>query len=111
MVIQYPDIVSFTDSSDASYDPGTGNWTPGAPSAPTTSKCRYEASSGSGWISTEGGEKINYSGVIYLPQDTPVIKAGTEITVTVKRSGQDDQVIKDKVLRFFRGQLNARVWV
>lgn len=110
MVMQYPDTISYVSSSNATYDDNTGKWTPGTPGAPTESKCRYEASSGNGWISTEGGERINYSGIIYLPKDAPAIKPGTEVSVTVERA-EGNIVIKDKVLRFFRGQLNARVWV
>jgi hypothetical protein len=110
MVMQYPDIVSFQNSTDAVYDENTGKWTPGTGST-VTSQCRYEASNGNGVINTDGGERINYSGIVYLPKDAPVIKTGTEVTVTVKRDGQGDQVVKDKVLRFFRGQMNARLWV
>lgn len=111
MVMQYPDIISFQSSSDAVYDDNTGTWTPGTSGTPTESRCRYETSSGNGWINTEGGQRINYSGVIYLPKDAPVINTGSAVVVTVKRPENADQVIKDKVLRFFRGQMNARIWV
>lgn len=110
MVMQYPDIISFQNSSDAVLDENTGNWTPGTNPVTISSPCRYEASNGNGVINGEGGQRINYSGVVYLPKDAPVIKTGTVVTVTVKRD-EGDQVVKDKVLRFFRGQMNARLWV
>jgi hypothetical protein len=109
--MQYPDTISFKPSADATYDESTGQWTPGSDGSPSTSQCRYEASNGNGWISTDAGTRINYQGIVYLPKDAPAIKTGIEVTVTVKREGESDVVIKDKVLRFFRGQMNARLWV
>lgn len=109
--MQYPDTISFASGADATYDENTGTWTPGSDGSPVTSECRYEASNGNGWISTDGGTRINYQGIVYMPKDAPEIKTGQDITVTVKREGQSDVIIKDKVLRFFRGQLNARLWV
>lgn len=112
MIIQYIDTISFVSAgTPAVYDPNTGDYTPETPGSTVESKCRYEAASGNGWISTEGGERINYSGIIYLPKDAPQINTGTPITVTINRNGVTDQIIKDKVLRYFRGQLNARIWV
>ena len=108
--MQYPDTISFESSADATYDDSTGQWTPGT-SETTEMSCRYEASNGNGWISTDAGTRINYQGIVYMPFGSSHIKAGTKVTVTVKRDGQADEVITDKVLRFHPGQMNSRLWV
>jgi hypothetical protein len=112
LVIQYPDTISFSDGgTPAVYDENTGRWTPGTPGSTVESECRYEASGGNGWISTEDGQRINYAGIVYLPKGAPRLKTGTKVTVTVKREGESDLVINDEVLRFHPGQMNARVWL
>src|SRR5690242_8051724 len=109
--MQYPDTISFQDSADAVYDQSSGNYVSGADAGPVSSDCRYEPANGNAWISTQDGEKINFSGIVYMPRNAPVFKEGSEVTITEKRDGQEDRIFKQKVLRFHRGQLNARVWI
>jgi hypothetical protein len=111
VVIQYPDTISFSDGgTPAVYDENTGRWTPGTPGTTVESECRYEASGGNGWRSTEDGQRINYAGIVYLPKGAPKFKLGSKVTVTVKRD-EGDLVITDEVIRYFPGQMNARVWL
>lgn len=112
LVDQYPDSLSFiSEGTPAVYDDETGNWTPAVPGATISTDCRYEASSGNGWIPAADGTRTNYSGIIYMPLTAPIIKTGTTVTITEKREGIADNVFTDEVLRFHRGQLNARIWV
>jgi hypothetical protein len=109
--MQYPDTISFSSSADATYNETTGVWTPGASGTATTANCRYEASGGNGMIVVADGTRINFSGIVYLPKDAPIIKTGSQVTITEKRPGLADNVMKEKVLRFHRGQMNTRIWV
>lgn len=104
-------MISFQDSSDAVYDPDSGNWIPGADSSLVSSDCRYEPAGGNAWINTQDGQRINFSGIVYLPKGAPTFKEGVEVTITERREAEADNVFRQKILRFHRGQMNARVWV
>jgi hypothetical protein len=110
--MQYPDTISFQNGgTNAVYDQNSGLWTPGTSGTATEVNCRYEASNGNGYISAVDGERINFSGIVYMPKGSPIIKTGIEVTITEKREGQADNVFTEKVLRFHAGQMNARLWV
>jgi len=108
--VQYPDIISFSYSGEGTIGT-TGNWTAGSNGSVITGSCRYESSGGNGYIVVADGTRISYSGIIYMPGDVQMIKQGSKVTVTEQREGQADNVMVVKVLRFHRGQFNARIWV
>ena len=109
-MVQYPDTISFSDAANGGQD-GNGNWVAGNAGDVVETDCRYEPKSGNGFVTTADGERVSYSGVVYLPLHTPYIKEGSSITVTIKRPGEEDSVLKEKVLRFSRGQFNCRCWL
>lgn len=107
MVIQYNHTATITtQGTDASQD-ADGNWIPGTPGTTTTEDCRAESASGNGYITGIDGTKIDYSWIVYFPQDVPFIKVGSQITVM----NGTEPVLSDTVKRFSRGQLNARIWL
>lgn len=109
MDIQYTDIINYTPVTNGYLD-DSGDWVKGSPGTPIQGKCRYETTSGSGLIRVADGSRVNYSGIVYLPGDSPEVLEGTVIQVSTNRNGQS-QVLKDRVLRFFRGHFNARIWI
>ncbi|HZF64199.1 MAG TPA: hypothetical protein VEZ55_06940 [Chitinophagaceae bacterium] len=110
MIVQYPDVMSFSSAENASTD-GSGNWQAGSNGSTTSINCRYEPGSGYGFVVATDGKRINYTGIAYLPKTAPEIKEGSVVQIVIKREGQSDIVMKEKALRFSRGQLNARVWL
>jgi hypothetical protein len=105
MVSQYPHTITVTGPT-ASVKDGAGNWTNTA-SATVTLPCRAEPAGPRGLIQGPDGTLINASWIVYLP--LPVNPVPLDATVTIN----DGAVLlaKDKVLRFYKGQLNARVWL
>jgi hypothetical protein len=101
-VKQYPHTII------ASIVPGTtsrdenGNWQPDA-SADITYQCRYEPAGGNAFFEMADGQRVNYSGIIYMPVSVDDIPVGTKVTVT--------GILTETVKRFSRGQLNARAWI
>jgi hypothetical protein len=108
--VQYPDTLSFTDSPNGTQD-SQGNWVQGSSNSAQSISCRYESSGGNAFIMTADGKRINYSGIVYMPPNVAIIKEGAKVTITEKRDGQTDKVFVQEVLRFHRGQLNARAWL
>jgi hypothetical protein len=110
VITQYPDDLSASVNAESTQD-ANGNWVQGSSGSALTSKCRYEANDGSGYVVGENGNRIDFSAVVYLPVTAPLIKTGSVVQITIKRTGEADQVISDSVKRFSRGQLNARIWL
>lgn len=110
MVKQYPDTLIVSEASESTQD-ANGDFIPGDAPEPSESPCRYEAASGSGYITTTDGRRIDFTGVVYLPKDTIRVKEGARVNIIVKRPDNPDVVLSDTVKRFFRGQLNARIWL
>jgi hypothetical protein len=105
MITQYPHTINLTTNADSTQD-SDGNWTPG--STTTVSKsCRAEPSGGNGYVRAADGERINFNWIVYLPLPQDKVKEGTLVTIF----DGAEQIARDKVLRFSRGQLNARIWL
>lgn len=107
---QYPDTITYQPSALAVKD-ANGNMVAGSVGVPVSSPCRYEAASGNGTVQGVDGSRVNYTALVYLPKDCPKFPEGAEVTVTINREGIEGEIHKDKVLRFHRGQLNARLWL
>lgn len=88
---------------------GNGDWVPGEPEI-IEKECRAEASGGNGYINGPTGTKINYGWKVYMPLPADRIQPGTEIEIQ-DPTNADETILKDKVLQFNRGQLNATVWL
>lgn len=109
--MQYPDIISFTDSSDAVYDENTGQWTPGSPGSTVTSECRFEEDGRDVFVTTQDGKQVKRSGRVYLPYSSADFREGVKVTITKVREGNTSKVFKQNVLRFERHQMNCELWV
>lgn len=87
---------------------GNGDFVPGTKEI-IEKDCRAEPSGGNGYIKTADGTAVNYSWIVYFGLPVDKIVEGTEIEVVDQKTLES--ILKDKVLRFSRGQLNARVWL
>lgn len=107
MINQYPHTAKFTITGSATQDPTTGNWIPGS-TITFEKKCRAEPAGGNGIIKTSDGANVNFNWVVYFPLPVEKIAEGTVVEVTDE---EGEIKLNDKVLRFNRGQLNARIWL
>lgn len=107
MVRQYPHQLVATPFNDSSLNEDTGNWVAGSLRPPVVTKCRAESSDGNGFINSAGGTRIDYSCVVYLPPNVDRLKEGTPVEVF----DGSELIFKDTVKRFWRGELNARIWL
>lgn len=105
MITQYPHIMTFTPVASSTRD-ASGNWVP-VPGTEKSISCRAEPSNGNGLVSGPDGLKIKYDWVVFIPLPVDVINLGTIVSVFYG----DDLLAKQKVLRFSKGQLNARIWL
>ncbi|MDV3750655.1 hypothetical protein CMU19_04510 [Elizabethkingia anophelis] len=80
--------------------PVTKDWQELAP-------CRDQPAGSGNIISTISGEVTNYSSVIYVPIDTELIEANSQIEV---RSGSTVR-LRANVIRFSKERLHCRIWV
>lgn len=106
MVKQYPHTISITTVAATNRD-ANGNFVAGTPVTGSEKKCRFEPSTGNAFITGAGGEKIYYSGIVYLPLPADQIIPGT---MAIVKNGST-VLSNTKVLSFSSGQLNARVWL
>lgn len=107
MVVQYPHKATFTISGSEATQDSNGDWQAGTPDIETTVDCRAESASNNGYIASVDSVKIDYSWIVYLPLNTAMIKVGTSVSVI----NDTEEILKDTVKRFSRGQLNCRVWL
>jgi hypothetical protein len=107
MVKQYPHMIWFTTTTDATLD-DNGDWISSAGESVLKVKCRAESSTGDGYLTGSDGKRIDYSWIVYLPLDTPLVKIGSNVSVY---DGTDVLIDKDTVKRYSKGQLNVRVWL
>ncbi len=105
MVKQYPDKVTLTTPADSTQD-AQGDWIPGTGSTVAEFDCRYEPNTGNRIIVGEDGNRIDFSGTLYL-QTKNEIAVGTALEV-VKHNGS---TVKGTVKGFHAGQMNARIWM
>ncbi len=106
MVKQYPHRAVFSIVDNSTQD-GNGNWTPGLISTEEHS-CRAEPSSGNGFITGQGGSKINYDWILYMPLPIPPIQIGSKVEVFDENN---ELKVSDSVKRVNKAQLNARAWL
>lgn len=104
MVRQYPHIIKLTTSTDAAQD-NSGNWSPGVEGT-IEKQCRAEINDG-GYITATDGRRIDFSWVVYLPLPMDKVKEGSRIELFEG----SEKIATDTVKRFYRGQLNARIWL
>lgn len=108
MVIQYPHIGKLF-TTDASVKEGDGKWTAGSLEQRFETKCRAEPAGSSQFITGQGGEKVTFKSIVYMP----VPDSGLEIKPGSFFEVWDGETLKVKetVKQFSKGQLNARIWL
>ena len=106
MILQYPQTAVVSFGQNATTDEN-GDMHPGAQVA-VSFPCRAEFFRGSGMISTEGGESVNYAWLIFSPVDTPFLPVGAKIIV---RDAQEQIILSDTVRRYLKGPFNCRSWL
>lgn len=112
VVTQYRDLLQATIyTGESTYDENTGNWTNVGSPVNVQSDCRYEPNDGNGSVVTEDGERIDFSGTVFLPLVTFELKKGMAVQVTVKRENRSDIIINEKIKRFFPHQMNTEIWL
>lgn len=105
---QYPytleiGIVSTTPTRDEN-----GDYTEGQMQWQTVGKCRDEAASRGDFTTTTDGQRVSFSWMVYAPPGTPEIAYEKTVRVTdqhgnIRAAGT--------VKRFYRGQMNCRIWL
>lgn len=105
MVIQYPHTINVTGPTSSHQD-GQGNWINDA-GIDITLPCRFEPAGSRGLIPGPDGTLINYNWVVYMPIPADLIKPG----FAVKIYDGATLIAEDAVLRYSKGQLNARIWL
>jgi len=105
-MVQYPHMLKTTSgSTDAQYV--DGQWVPGEPTEEVLEVCRAEPAGAEGLQTTPDGDRIDYSWVVYFPHSVSRFPLGVSLEIY-----QDEElIITDTVKKFYRGQLNARVWL
>lgn len=92
-------------STDAVYE--DGQWVPGEPVTEVMEVCRAEPAGPNGFVITPDGTRIDAAWVVYFPHSVARISLGVALEIY-----QDEElIITDTVKQFYRGQLNARVWL
>jgi hypothetical protein len=109
MVKQYPHKMILTIIPGGQVQDENGDFGPASP-VTVEKECRADASGGNGYVSGPGGTRINYSYVVYMPLPVDTIETGTLVEVQ-DPANNNETILRDKVLQFYRGQLNARVWL
>ena len=105
-LVQYPDVLSASSVATDSVRDANGNWvTPD--SSLITQKCRVEANTRGQKLTTADGTAIQFDWLVYMPFSAGEVAAGSPVSIT--RDGQT--VATGTVKRFFRGQLNSRLWL
>lgn len=69
--------------------------------------CREESNNSGRKVSNGESSQIEYSFLIYTPQDCPEVIAGDQIEVQDAKGS----MLKGHVLRFSRDRYNCRIWV
>lgn len=109
--VQYPHVISMETETVITdpYQDDNGDWilpTPGD-KVTITSEGRAVPNGKQNKIKGENGLLIEFDFLVYLPQDCLEFAEGQAIVV---KSGADT-IDQGVVQRFFRGQLNAMLWV
>lgn len=107
MVRQYPYIL-FAETISESYQNEDGDWVVGESERIEIGKCRDEVGGSGALVSSEDGQKHEYSWMIYAPKSTPKLKQGTLIEV---ENEHGDIRAYGRIIRYSKDQLNVRIWI
>ncbi len=88
----------------------TGAWVEASTSSRVLSECREETNGKGVEIPIAGGEFRRFSSLILLPKNCPIVKEGTQVSVSNDREGKEIR-IRGEVLKFDKGQLHNRLWL
>ncbi len=106
MVAQYPDYVIIK-VQVGSYQGQDGTWNPGGV-LDFRENGRFEVIGiQDAYVTGEDGRQVRVKGIIYLPKGERVFPVGASLEVI--RGGES--ILKDTAKKFYRGQLNRRLWV
>ncbi len=103
---QYPHLIVLTTVSDTVQD-AQGNWTAGTVETLEALRCRFEANSKGAMIPSADGTKVDFDGTVYMPLPVLDILPGTKAVVY----NNAKVLSNNKIIRFSKGQLNARLWL
>jgi hypothetical protein len=111
MVEQHPHILKFSTGNTVTepYQNNDGDWViPEAGETENTEiKCRAQENSKDAKVVGVDGTKLEFAFMVFMPVDSPEILEGTTIEIT----NEGKSFFNGDVKRFFRGQLNSRLWV
>lgn len=93
--------------SESSVD-GDGNYLPQSADLIFACYCRDESNSSGRKVSNGEGSHIEYSSLIYAPDDCPDLKPADYIEVS---DNSGTKRVTGTVLRFSRDRYNCRIWV
>jgi hypothetical protein len=101
------------DANTSVFNEETGVWEEVAVTAkPKRYKCRAQSNTVNAFITSESGQRIDYSWIVHLPYDAPIILQGKPVTITGKdHTGQTIVLANDTVKRYFKSQLHTRIWL
>lgn len=105
MIIQYPHTVSTTTITASTLDANGNYSTAGVQNL--TLMGRAEPASANGLIAGPDGTLIKFAWIVYFPLPMNLIPVGTELQMM----NGSEFVGKGKVIRFSKGQINARAWL
>lgn len=108
MVKQYPYKLFLSTFSGQPERDADGNYVKGTENFTEIGKCRDEAGSPGQFTTTADGQKVEFSWIVYAPKDSPDIPYGK--TVKVEDEAGNIRAL-GTVKRFYRGQLNCRLWL
>ncbi|WP_392436463.1 hypothetical protein ACF3N7_05365 [Cruoricaptor ignavus] len=107
VVQQYPYTLEVSEIDGENHRDENGDYTEGIEAFLEIGKCRDEAGSPGQYTITEDGQKVSFSWIVYAPLNTPEIEGGRIVRVVSAGKVRAMGVVK----RFYRGQLNCRIWL
>lgn len=112
MVTEYPHtiITNGTELVTEPYQDENGDWVLPAPGEVNliSQKGCAEINGSGAKVPSQGGEKVEYSYMVYLPSNATEIVYGQTVTI---KDDKGAQIGTGTALAFFRGSMNARVWI
>lgn len=107
---QYPHFL-FSFTPGESIQDAEGNWSQSNSFLTYQCICREETNGKGSIINNQDGNAIVFSSVIYLPLSAPPLIDGTEIVVIETKDELGVVRVKKPILKYYKGQLNTRIWV
>ena len=108
---QHPHILKFSTGNAVTepYQDEQGDWVIPSPGEVeiTDVKCRAQENIKEEKVMGQDGTKLEFAYMVFMPANCPEIVEGA--TIEIFKDG--NSFYKGDVRRFFRGQLNARLWV